>query len=208
MIFENQPQDTEDIFEKIEPSAPSVGTEMGRPVLRAVAPGAMPPVAPRSSGGARKTIVTILVVTLIAVAAGVGAWYFLIAPSSTPIEVTPAKEEPIITPEEEAEEQAPIVEEGVEETIPAAEEGTGEPVAPVDTDRDGLEDTEEAIAGTNPNLADTDGDGLSDSEEVIIFKTNPLNIDTDGDTYTDKAEVDNGYNPNGEGKLPALPSGL
>lgn len=200
MIFENQPPAAEDIFEKIEPPAPPVAAGMGRPVLRAVAPGAMPPVAPRSSGGAVKTIITILVVSLIAVAVGGGAWYFFINPGSTPAPVMPAEEEPVVTPEEEAEEPAPAV---------TPEEEAGEPIVPadVDTDGDGLKDTDEAIAGTNPNLKDTDGDGLSDSEEVIIFKTNPLNIDTDGDTYTDKAEIDNGYNPNGEGKLPALPSG-
>lgn len=35
----------------------------------------------------------------------------------------------------------------------------------VDTDGDGLSDTEEAALGTNPNNPDTDGDGVSDSED-------------------------------------------
>lgn len=73
---------------------------------------------------------------------------------------------------------------------------------PVDSDVDGLTDDEEATAGTNINIIDTDGDGLSDYEEVKIYQTNPLNADSDGDTYPDGAEVRNGYNPNGSGKLP------
>lgn len=97
--------------------------------------------------------------------------------------------------------------------------------AKVDSDNDGLSDTEEAIVyKTNPNLSDTDGDGLNDGEEVNTYKTdpnladsdsdglsdyqevktyntNPNNPDTDGDTYKDGAEVSGGYNPNGTGNL-------
>ena len=71
----------------------------------------------------------------------------------------------------------------------------------VDTDTDGLNDQEEALAGTDINKVDTDGDGLSDYEEVKTYLTNPLSADTDGDTYSDGSEVKNGYNPNGDGKL-------
>ena len=35
-----------------------------------------------------------------------------------------------------------------------------------DDDNDGLLDTEEAIAGTNPLLADSDGDGENDPTEI------------------------------------------
>lgn len=74
--------------------------------------------------------------------------------------------------------------------------------APIlDTDQDGLNDADETAAGTNPRLVDSDADGLSDWEEVTVFGTNPLNSDTDSDNYTDGAEVQNGYNPNGPGKL-------
>lgn len=48
---------------------------------------------------------------------------------------------------------------------------------------------------------DTDKDGLFDFEEVVIYKSNPNIKDSDGDGYSDKVEVDNGYNPNGAGKL-------
>lgn len=76
-------------------------------------------------------------------------------------------------------------------------------VAPpsADTDQDGLNDADELTNGTNPRLVDTDGDGLSDWEEVSVFGTNPLQGDTDGDSYPDGAEVQNGYNPKGAGKL-------
>ncbi|MCH2332333.1 MAG: hypothetical protein MK312_12480, partial [Roseibacillus sp.] len=36
----------------------------------------------------------------------------------------------------------------------------------VDTERDGLSDTAEAIVGTDPENPDTDGDGLSDGAEA------------------------------------------
>ncbi len=72
----------------------------------------------------------------------------------------------------------------------------------VDTDNDGLTDSEEQKEyHTNYNVSDTDHDGLNDYEEVRIYQTNPLNSDSDGDGYLDGAEVKNGYNPNGAGKL-------
>lgn len=64
-----------------------------------------------------------------------------------------------------------------------------------DDDGDGLLDTEEAAAGTNPLNQDTDGDGLTDYEEVKTYHTNPLNPDTDGDGVSDLLEVARGSNP-------------
>lgn len=49
--------------------------------------------------------------------------------------------------------------------------------------------------------SDTDGDGLFDREEVEVYKTDPKLKDTDGDGIDDGVEVDNGYNPNGDGLL-------
>ena len=91
----------------------------------------------------------------------------------------------------------------------APEAGTSTPTvsstttsaASVDSDGDGLTNAEEATLGTNPNNPDTDGDGLTDYQEVCIYGTNPLNPDTDGDSYKDGEEVQNGYNPNGPGKM-------
>lgn len=99
-----------------------------------------------------------------------------------------------------------IIEEPAAGEINSSSTGTTTVVVtpPLDTDSDGLTDNEEALAGTNINLADTDKDGLSDYEEVRIYLTNPLNTDSDGDGYLDGAEVNSGYNPNGTGKLPGV----
>jgi hypothetical protein len=48
---------------------------------------------------------------------------------------------------------------------------------------------------------DTDEDGLSDKDEEK-YGTDINNKDTDGDGYEDGSEVENGYNPAGEGILP------
>ncbi|MBU2575995.1 thrombospondin type 3 repeat-containing protein [Patescibacteria group bacterium] len=74
-------------------------------------------------------------------------------------------------------------------------------LASKDTDQDGLSDAKEFNIGTNYRLVDSDNDGLSDWEEVSIFGTDPLDKDSDNDSYLDGEEVQNGYNPLGEGKL-------
>jgi len=61
--------------------------------------------------------------------------------------------------------------------------------------------TELEIVVAYLKLQDSDSDGLSDYEEVTVYKSNRFKKDTDGDGYSDKAEVDNGFNPNGPGKL-------
>ena len=70
-----------------------------------------------------------------------------------------------------------------------------------DEDGDGLTLSEERTLGTDAKAIDTDQDGLSDSEEANTYRTNPLVRDTDGDGFGDGEEVENGYNPNGEGRL-------
>jgi hypothetical protein len=47
------------------------------------------------------------------------------------------------------------------------------PTGNIDTDGDGLTDAEEAVLGTNPNVADTDQDGQPDGAEVDAG-TDPL----------------------------------
>ena len=49
-------------------------------------------------------------------------------------------------------------------------------------------------------ISDLDRDGLPDATEKRIG-TDPYNPDTDGDGYGDKAEIENGYDPRGEGRL-------
>lgn len=79
------------------------------------------------------------------------------------------------------------------------------PPPPLDTDRDGLTDEEEALYGTDPRRVDTDNDGLTDRDEAKTFKTDPTKVDTDGDGFTDGEEVSKGYDPKGPGRLLQIP---
>lgn len=72
---------------------------------------------------------------------------------------------------------------------------------PVDADRDGLTDADEANLGTDPTSADSDGDGLPDRAEVSVYRTKPRAADSDGDSVGDGEEVRRGTNPNGAGLL-------
>ena len=63
-----------------------------------------------------------------------------------------------------------------------------DPLKP-DTDNDGLTDGAEVnIHRTDPLTDDTDGDGLVDGKEIEI-RTNPLNVDSDGDMWNDAADM-------------------
>lgn len=74
----------------------------------------------------------------------------------------------------------------------------------LDSDADGLLDSEEELLGTDPYSKDTDKDGLGDYQEVKVYKTDPLNPDTDADCIGDGAEVKMGRNPKGPGTLKDL----
>lgn len=77
--------------------------------------------------------------------------------------------------------------------------GTGNP------DGDGLNNTAEEEAATDPNLADTDSDGLDDDLEVSGL-TDPLNPDSDGDNLLDGVESGSGqyHSPDATGTNPLL----
>ena len=75
-------------------------------------------------------------------------------------------------------------------TSPTTTTTTTEPPAPVDTDSDGLTDSEEAALGTDPTNQDSDSDGIPDGREVNSLGSNPLDTDTDSDGLTDALEVD------------------
>lgn len=51
---------------------------------------------------------------------------------------------------------------------------------PLDSDKDGLSDSDERSYGTNPLNSDSDGDGVSDYDEIFKHKTNPFKIDDKG----------------------------
>lgn len=53
----------------------------------------------------------------------------------------------------------------------------------------------------NDIFKDSDNDGLIDYVEENIFNTNPNNPDSDGDGYKDGDEIENAYDPNGDGRL-------
>lgn len=58
-----------------------------------------------------------------------------------------------------------------------------------DDDADGLNNHDECVLDTDPNVADSDADGLTDGQEVNRLGTNPLGKDTDGDGISDYVEV-------------------
>ena len=67
----------------------------------------------------------------------------------------------------------------------------------LDSDDDGLLDSEEEELGTDPQNEDTDGDGILDGEEQE-YGTDPRNEDTDGDGILDGEEVLQGTDPRHE----------
>lgn len=70
--------------------------------------------------------------------------------------------------------------------VPAAYTVSG---GEIDSDGDGLLDSQEVDIGTDPYDPDTDDDGLSDGQEVNVYRTDPLNPDSDWDALKDGAEV-------------------
>lgn len=181
-------------------------------------PEEIPPLEPRaeiSQPLLSKKGFIFVIVGVVAVALIVGVTWVVVrlpkkAPAVAPV-AAPVTQPEVIPPpavdntnyEEAGPKIAPVSETAAPPAETPAPIITVEPT--VDTDNDGLTDTEEAAAGTSAQVVDTDADGLSDYEEITLWKTNPLNPDTDGDGYNDGQEVKNGYNPNGEGKLLELP---
>jgi hypothetical protein len=68
------------------------------------------------------------------------------------------------------------------------------PDAGLDSDGDGIPDSEEIERGTDPNNPDSDGDGLSDGDERR-YGSDPNDPDSDDDGLDDGEEVDLGLNP-------------
>lgn len=88
--------------------------------------------------------------------------------------------------------------------INSAELAAGTNPNAADTDGDGLKDGQEATGGTNPFFVDTDADGLSDSVEVLTVHSDPLVEDTDMDGFGDGVEYLSGSNPLALASVPSI----
>jgi hypothetical protein len=76
--------------------------------------------------------------------------------------------------------------------------------AALDGDGDGLINTDEFAAGTDPGDDDSDDDGLYDGVEGPLG-TDPANPDTDGDGFNDGLEVSAGSDPTDPASTPSFP---
>lgn len=185
-----QPPHVEDIFSqnKDVPVPPLTPVSRPAPQVPPAMSGALARLSVDTSLGASKSSHWFLIFGLVAAVVVVGGGVYWWWSSNQPVAVP----QPVVT--------APASQEAAPTTP------TPPPVTAVDTDSDGLPDTQEAVLGTDPKIADTDSDGLFDGEEVNVYHTDPLNPDTDGDGYIDGQEVRNQFNPLGPGKLLQLPT--
>lgn len=189
--------------------------EILRPIV--AAPGPDPELV--EDGRKSQKIFILLVLIAIAVLVVIaGIWLYtvflakpaVLSPDSilddNALPVAEDQEQPVDTEEAEdlEEDYIPADPDPQNEEANGAQEDTNDPgqgIEEVDTDRDGLSDSEEQALGTDPNLVDSDSDNLFDREEVKIYGTDPLNPDSDGDGYLDGDEVKANYNPMGQGML-------
>jgi len=172
----------EDIFGHLDKEVPVQPTQ---PTPNMAGP--LPPVGSTGSGKKLGLIIGIIIILLLILSAG--AYWVWQNSANKSYEQTP----------KDLESDEAITDEGKGKT-PPAEIIENIPVG-VDSDSDGLMDSNEITLGTNPESADTDNDKLFDNDEVNIYQTNPLIADTDNDGYLDGEEVAGGFNPKGPGKL-------
>lgn len=147
----------------------------------------------------QKALVIVVLVVVGGVVLGVGGWYaynrFITPSSQLPAQVDQLPVNQNINAGQ------PVVNQNINFNQPVVNQNINQPKPPIDTDRDGISDEEEALYGTDSTKVDTDEDGLTDRDEIKVFKTDPTNSDSDGDGFPDGEEVRNGYNPKGGGRL-------
>ncbi len=74
----------------------------------------------------------------------------------------------------------------------------------LDSDADGMGDTDEIRRGLNPSQKDSDGDGLFDGAEFSTHLTDPAVKDSDADGFEDGLEVNAGSDPNDADSKPDI----
>jgi len=166
-ISSNQPTEPKDIFAEVEMAPPEVKKPI-EPIKIVVEPQKI-----RSKFNWRILLYSLIVVILIALI--YITYPFIKSFFEKPATIRETKPATQVTEQQKS--VAPVVQ-------------------VIDTDGDGLSDSEELSLGTNPKQTDTDKDGLFDKEEIRIYKTNPLKADTDGDGVVDGQEVKRGEDPN------------
>jgi len=188
-MTEEEKNKLEDIFEQVDQKTPSFSAEQGinertfQPV--AVKPEIKKEVSSESlkvHRGKKRKIVSLVIIVLVLAIVVIFVFIFL---KSRPLKSGENQESSLLLENGQSSESTstpPVVE--VEEQ------------KVLDSDGDGLTDSEESILKTNKNIPDTDSDGLSDKEEVKVYKTNPLLNDSDGDGISDGEEIRQGNDPN------------
>ncbi|MFA6522432.1 MAG: hypothetical protein WCT24_02490 [Patescibacteria group bacterium] len=174
----------------VMPPAPNPQLAMPNTGTRA----SFPPM-PQKSGSGKIILIVIGVLVVLLIAGALTAMLIM----DTPLQIfgnTAGTTDSSIT---DTEDGKGTLDDATTEPTPVKEE------EPVDSDGDGLTDSEEETLGTDPYKADSDSDGLGDREEVKVYGTDALDPDTDKDTYLDGQEVKSGFNPNGAGKLYEIP---
>lgn len=192
-MFDDKTKEPEDIFAGSDAPTPAPGLVQPSAPNQAQRPAPVEGLSATTdvvTSGPNRTLVILIVVIVLLLIVVIGALVYSVmnrtsatpATNTTPTTQTQTNTQPL-TPEQAL------------PTIPLPTEPEPTPVTPVDTDKDGLADEEEASLRTNPTLVDSDEDGLSDADEVRVWKTDPLDSDTDNDGFPDGTEVKSGYDP-------------
>ncbi len=205
-MFDEEPKDmfagTEKVPVPIAPPPTRLPPTYG--TMPPVGQQSMPPLSEPHRGGALKIILIVAVVLVVFGISGFFAYRIMVQPADDSSVVDSVSDTGVTTGSNEEEGETNGEPEEDVESTPVE---TVNPATLLDSDGDGLTNARELEVGTSVTKADTDGDGLGDREEVEVYGTNPRKADTDGDGYLDGQEVSGGYNPNGEGKLFAVPTG-